>query len=357
MSGVFDAAAVLLPLAHRKGSFGDEAHAEAIRTSLDALSKHTEILAELGRTRDAGFAALARSISREVTAAEREFLLGDTAGAQERVSILTDHCVACHSRMASDADSQLGRRLLDRIDVSAMDLEDRARLETVTRQFHAALTTYEELLRKDDSKASGVMQLWNVTAYLVLAVRVVGDLERPKKILDELAKTETLPDHVRADVRSWLAALTEVQARPWPTKAPEQLAEARALSVEARARSGHDFDRAGLIHYTRASGLLLDYVDRNREPTVDLAEAYYLLGVAESHTGRASWLSSPELYLETAIRTAPASRFAAEALALLEWYTLVEYTGSGGTHVPDDVQELLDGLRHMVARGEVEAAR
>jgi len=355
MAGVLDAAAVLLPLSYEPDSFRDAANALVVRDSLAALSRHTDALADLGRSRDVGFAALATSIAREVRAAERDFLRGRTDVAQDRISVLTDHCVACHSRMGGVPDSALGARLLDRVDVASLELEQRARLETVTRKFTSALTTYEELLRKDDSKASGVLQLWTVTAYIVLAVRVVGDLERPKAVLAELSAVETLPEHVRADLRGWIDSLTELQARPLPTEAAAQLEEARFLSAEAGARTEFGIDRAGLIHYTRASALLHDYVDRNRASSTELSEAYYLLGVCESHTGRSSWLSSPEIYLEAAVRAAPAGPFAAKALSLLEWYALVEYTGSGGTHVPDDVQALLDELARLVRRGAVEA--
>ena len=351
MARVLDAAAVLLPLSYVEGSFGDAANTTTIQDSLRALSAHTDHLAKIGASRDAGFAALAKSISREVTAAERDFLLARTEEAQDRVSVLTDHCVACHSRLPSDVDSTLGRRLLDRVDVGELGLQKRAQLETVTRQFNSALTTYEELLEQDEETKRGVMQLWNITAYLVLAVRVVGDLERPKPILKKLVETETLPQFVRKDIQGWLDALGEIGARSQPKGDAATLAEARALIAEARARSEFPYDRAGLIHYTRASALLLGYVDRNRSPSPELGEAYYLLGTCEAHTGRSSWLSSPELYLETAIRAAPNAPFAEKALSLLEWYSAVEFTGSGGTFIPEDVQTSLDELRDLVRHG------
>ena len=57
-----------------------------------------------------------------------------------------------------------------------------------------------------------------------------------------------------------------------------------------------------------------------------LAEAYYLLGVAESFISRTLWMSETEFFLETAIRLAPKSVSARQAYAFLEEYVLIRYT-------------------------------
>ena len=215
----------------------------------------------------------------------------------------------------------------------------------MTRQFTAGLSTYEELLTREAATGQGVMQLWNVTDYLILATRVVGDLQRPVPTLEKLAKDETLPGFVRHDIQGWLGALKELGTRPTDGVA---LTEARALIEEARSRSEFPYDRAGLIHYSLASRILLQYVDQNREQGEALAEAYYLLGMVEAQTGRSSWLSTPELYLDTAIRTAPGGPLAEKALALLEWYTAIEFTGSAGTELPPDVEAGLAELKELM---------
>ena len=80
----------------------------------------------------------------------------------------------------------------------------------------------------------------------------------------------------------------------------------------------------------------------------ELAEAYYLLGLAETRVRHSSWLAEAEFQLETAIRTDPASPWAKRAFALLEEETLAGYSGSGGLHLPDDVRAKLDELRGLV---------
>jgi hypothetical protein len=79
----------------------------------------------------------------------------------------------------------------------------------------------------------------------------------------------------------------------------------------------------------------------------ELAEAYYLLGLAESHLARDTWASETPSYLEAAIRLAPQGRYAARAYALLEEEIVLGYTGSGGTRIPDDVEARLRELRDL----------
>ena len=61
-----------------------------------------------------------------------------------------------------------------------------------------------------------------------------------------------------------------------------------------------------LVHFIAASGLLHRYVQDDTRTPAQLAEAYYLLGVAESYTPRSSWIPETEFFLETAWRGEPA---------------------------------------------------
>ena len=123
---------------------------------------------------------------------------------------------------------------------------------------------------------------------------------------------------------------------------------ARTLLEEARRRSGYPLDRTVLIYDLVASGLLHRFVSEHREQSDQVAEAYYLLGVAEARIRRTFWLSEGEFYLETAIRMAPRADFAELAYAQLEEETLAGYSGSSGVHLPPDVLSKLEELRALV---------
>jgi hypothetical protein len=52
-------------------------------------------------------------------------------------------------------------------------------------------------------------------------------------------------------------------------------------------------------------------------------------------------------FLEMAIRLDPKSPVAAKAYDLLNAYILASYTGSSGVHLPEEIQEYLEGLRRL----------
>ena len=66
------------------------------------------------------------------------------------------------------------------------------------------------------------------------------------------------------------------------------------------------------------------------------------------------WLSDADWYLATAVRTAPHTAIAARAFEAYEDMTTLEWTGSAGTQMPDDVVEELDRLRALAVKADVE---
>ena len=349
MGGLVGAATTLLPLSLKDGGFSDPANQDAISTALTVMDAHVTGLQDYAWGQDQGFVWFARSLGRDVGDARAAFAARQYDEARFRVQRLTLNCVACHSRLPADKQSDLGEQLFASIDSATLHPDELAQLQQATRRFEDAAVTYEGLL-KDVPTDQNIARIWYFVDYLVLSIRVLGDLERPKPILKPYVDAERLPAFVRKDVAAWLAALDELSATPVSGEGPREarLERARALIARARTLSGSPSGREGLVHWIVASSLLNRYVEGRPERSEDLAEAYWLLGLAEARIGHSPWLSQAEYYLEAAVRSAPASSSAREALAMLEWHLAVEYTGSGGEAIPTDVRANLDALRTLV---------
>ena len=153
----------------------------------------------------------------------------------------------------------------------------------------------------------------------------------------------------------WLKDLKQLASNP-PVGANE-LVIGRSLIEKAQKRMQFRMDRAGLVEYITASRFLNKFITSKAQSVnstsddAEVAEAYYLLGITESMVGRSYWLSQMEFYLETAVRLAPKSAFAEKAYALLEEQTVLEFSGSAGTNVPEDVQQTLRELRKLIHGG------
>lgn len=345
MAEILGALRVALPLSLSNERFTDPANHETLQIALETLAENAGSLEAHGRSRDASFQYLSRSLAEDSRAVQRRFEEERHAEARFLLGQLTEDCVACHARLPSPEASSLGRVLLREVDLARLAPEERVRLEVATRQFDTALVSYEQILRSPSTNPARVDLEGLLTDYLVVVLRVRNDLPRARHILKAFVSRDDLPRYLDRNVRAWIDDLAELERAP-DRRSP--LERARGLSEEAQRRSSFPADRTVLIYDLVASGILYRYVNENREASPDLAEAYYLLGVSEARIRRSFWVSESEFYLETAIRMAPRASFAPLAYALLEEETLAGYSGSSGLHLPADVLGNLEELRELV---------
>jgi hypothetical protein len=335
---------VALPLSLSAERFGAPENQPALELALSSLRQGAHELESHGRSQDASFAYLSRSLARDAEEIKRRFDEGRLDETRFLLGALVEDCVGCHSRLPSEGDSDLGRSLFDSVDASTLTPLEQARLEVATRQFEAALDRYEGLLLAPEASPTQ-LDLEGVPAdYLTVAIRVREDLPRARKTLVAFGERADLPSYLATLVAQWIAACDALRDAP---RAERPLAEADRVLDEAEVLARYGRDRAGLVHQLVASSLLLRYVAAHPEASPDAAHAYFLLGIAEIQSSRSWWLAEAESYLEAAIRTAPGSDWAKRAYVLLEEQTLASYSGSGGVHVPPDVHQRLKELREI----------
>jgi tetratricopeptide (TPR) repeat protein len=342
MEDIAAALRVALPLSLSAERFSAPENQRVIEASLARLREGAHELESHGRSQDASFAYLSRSLARDAEEIKRRFDAGRTDETRFLLGALVEDCVGCHSRLPSADDSDLGRALFDAVDATGLSPIEAARLKVATRQFEEALETYEGILA-DPAESPAQLDLDGVPSdYLTLAIRVRGDLPRARGGLDALAARSDLPSYLATLVRQWIEAADTLRdtilAEPSLDRAERVLEIGDTLSRYGR-------DRAGLVHQLVASSLLLRFVDAHPEPGPEAAHAYFLLGVVELRSGRSTWLAEAEGYLEAAIHAAPGSDWAKRAYVLLEEQTLASYSGSGGVHVPPQVRDRLGDLR------------
>ncbi len=229
------------------------------------------------------------------------------------------------------------------------------RLAVAARQFDTALASCETLFRSPDLPAVQIDLMALFEDYLRIAIRVRDDFPRAIHALETFQRRPDVPQYLAHHLTIWIEALTFLQANTSREPSHEnELARARSLIQQGQQRNRYLADRQGLVHFTLASGLLNRFVEANAKSKPQLAEAYYLLGVAESYMPRTSWISETEFYLETAVRLAPVSPVGKKAFAFLEEYLIMGYSGSSGLHFPPNIQKRLDDLRSLVNEHDVE---
>ncbi|HTY16167.1 MAG TPA: hypothetical protein VMH82_00420 [Myxococcota bacterium] len=347
MKQIFASMKVLLPLSTNEERFASPQNRAAVLAALESLAEHADQVAQHAREEDAARRYIGSSLATDARDALERYREGRTESAAFLVQQATENCIACHTRLPSPGDSPLSQHFVDKSALNAMPMAERVRLLVATRQFDEALAAYEALFA--DPQVSPAEMVVPLTDYLIVAVRVKGDYQRPVPVLQRFARRPDVWRSLRLDVDEWVQALPQLQPL---ADAPPDLATARRLIDEAQHLVPYPADRRGLVHDVVASSILYRLLEAKPTSKRDQAEAYYLLGVAETQLGEMYWEPQAEVYLETAIRMAPDQPFAEPAFALLEEQTLLAYTGSSGVHAPASVTKHLEELRALVDAGK-----
>jgi hypothetical protein len=345
MHDIFQALTAVFPLSLSTEQFQDPAQRTHILAALRALAHHSGGLAAHGqgvpRHLDFRRYALANNAQQVLHRYEH----GHFQAAQFALHQLTEHCFACHSKLPHPQQFVLGQQFLAATPLASLSVKERARLAVATRQFQTALATYETLFQSPAIAAGEIGLMGAFEDYLKLVLRVENDFMRAFLTLETFRQRPDVPAYLTEYMVYWVESLKEFLA----VEAPDEvLPYARMLIREAQGRNRFPSDRLGLVHFVLASSLLHRYVDTSTVTGPVLAEAYYLLGMAESYISRSLWVSETEFFLETAIRLAPKSMYARQAYAFLEQYVLAGYTGSSGLHLPADVRAYLAELRRLL---------
>jgi hypothetical protein len=345
MTELIEALRIALPLSLSADDFAAPANQPKLERALRRLRDGAGGLAQHGQKGDVGFSHLSSTLAADAAEIYRRFETGRIDEARFLLGELSNDCVACHARLPYERDSEIGRALWNAVDVGALPLHERVRLQVATRQFGPALESYESLLRSDLIAPSQLDLGGYLSDYLAIAIRVRGDLARPRRHLDTWRRRPDVPAYLQDLAKLWVDALARLDK---PREEGQEVRDARLVLEQGRQLRRFPADRAGLVHDLVASGMLHRWVTRLGAPTAASADAYYLLGVTELRIGSTYWLTEPESYLEAAIRAAPGQPAARNAYIVLEEATWLGYTGAGSPdELPPEIAKWLETLRRL----------
>jgi hypothetical protein len=343
MHEVFAVMSELLPLVLDDERFSEPERRAQVDVLLDRLATSVEHLNDHAESRDMDFQHLSRSLGSAVEEARARNKLGRHEGARFFVLEATQYCIGCHSRLPSARDFPMASKLIENVDLDELTRSEKASLLVVTRRFGDALSTWEELFRDPSESPVSFGYGGDLQDYLTIAVRVEGDYARVRRTLEALQKRERVPDRMKRNIAAWLGTLDAFEKQD---QAASPIARARALIGEPIPPEFQD-DEKQLLADLLASGLLLRFIDGTQKSDPAVAEAFYLLGVAEARSLGAFWEPTSEFHFEMAIRLAPKAAFAKDALSLLKDQLDFAYGGSSGVHLPADVQSNLRELEEL----------
>lgn len=343
MQVIFDSLRYLIEVDLSEGSFASPRNRQEVLEALRELDAQSAILSSHGFSDDAGGIFLASVLERYSLLLLRSFERDEPERVQRFLYGITDICIACHTRLPSPDDSPVSKDFVDSRAVASLPPEKRARIQVATRRFDDALDTLESLIEESRFEDSAAMEDV-LRTYLIINIRVRGDMERPIPILESIEERGPQLSMWQRDIGFWLDRLRELRDDPFIDNSLESARE----MIEAAGKADFPNRRSALVEYIAASSLLNRFLVSEPPDTMEIAEAHYLLGLAEYQIYRDDWLPQAELYLEIAIVLAPDAPWARQAYALLVEKIERTYMRTPDGRLPPDVEERLIELREAI---------
>jgi len=345
MRGIFVTLTTAYKFSLDTEAFEDPANHMRIQGTLQALQANAMELDRHGGGLNPSFGYLRRSLARDANDALDRFNQGQFMGSRFVISKITENCVTCHTKLPKGEAFGIGDAFLETMEIKKVPAAERFNIELAIRQFDAAVNTYEELFDDPDMSPENLALLSAFEGYLRVCIGAFND---PLKAIPALEKYITRKDVSDAEkdlVRGWIQSLKQADLS---VSGGDELTVSRELIKNAEANRKFPSDRSSLVDYLVATTLLHRYIETGPTDKNDVAEAYYLMGVAESRITRSYWISETDFLLEQAIREAPKSPVAKQAFAFLSEYTISAHMESSAREVSDDLRANMEELRALI---------
>jgi hypothetical protein len=291
------------------------------------------------------FGYLRRSLVRDANDAMSRFDQGEYMGARFVISKITENCVTCHTKLPAESDFDIGAEFLKELNPQKLQPVDRVTIQLAARQFDAAQKTYEGIIADPEMTPEDLALVGAFEGYLRVCIGAMNDTARPTNTFKTYLQRKDVPTPQKNLTESWIESLESADL----TIGDEQkLPMSRTLIQNAEANRKHPSDRSQLVDYVVATTLLHRYIESGPDVDVDVAESYYLMGVAESRITRSYWISETDFLLEQAIRTAPKSPVAKQAFDFLAEYTISGHLDTSAREVSPDLKANMEELRALI---------
>jgi hypothetical protein len=282
-----------------------------------------------------GFIENINSVNDLLDDADRRFSEGKRAYAWWRLRKLPSDCFSCHATYKVDS-------TYSDVEVIAPDLDplNRARFLLATRRFAAAQEAFKAVLQDPAYRAYFNEALRSI---LLIATRITSDPADGESLIRSIVKSSNLPGE---DAREALEWADELHA--WSLERPKNRRDNNLQLAEALITQGATASPERLrndVALLRGTAILHKALESNEMPPQKRPKALYLLGFAYSNLGSFFSEDWATTYLERCIIEFPGTDLSKKAFRLYREQVTDDYTGSGGTTIPAEIQLHLDELR------------
>jgi len=339
---------VLKPLIASESSFSNPANADQISGALATMVALSRQVNHDKRINSTGFQVPGELLTQQLEEVESVFHKGNKDYALASLRSTLGVCMSCHTQLpavSTQFTSMNEARVLD-------DPFAEAEFLFLIRNFDTAMHLYGELIRGYPSNrvAQGDLEI-AVYRQIYYYVRVARDLAGLSLALRSDSENQQLPEWLQQQIDGFITAVNATPARDYPHFTEAQEKDLRQYAeMQLDKVLGGDFSLdspENVIAALQFSSVLYEYLSAN--PTSPLKpDIFYWLSFSERRYFYPSALSLPDLYLKQCVLDYPKNPVAKKCYADYREMVTLSFTGSSGTHLPDDVAQELEMMRELV---------
>ena len=169
-------------------------------------------------------------------------------------------------------------------------------------------------------------------------------------VIDKVLALGAGPEFFRSEMKGWKESVDMWKEEPAKEGKTEKDLYEQAVNLNnaARLKQRYPLDHSADVLYLRASTAVHEMLSLAPQGK-HAAEGLLLAGNAYRLLGEPVVTPLPEMYFEACVRQSPHTQVARQCYERFEESIYFGYSGSGGTFIPDDIQELMKELKGIAA--------
>ena len=318
-----------------------------IASSVKDMQTHVEKIATTVAPRSDTYQISYEVIASQLEQAQTELTQGRESYAVNLLGSAISVCATCHTQ-----DDQAAAWLAPTVSVSTVNPFSNAEFLFMTRQYDRAFDAYKNWLHQQQTLADDNRTRSAFERLLLTALQIQKSSAAIHSLIAELSQGGNISATLKQDVLAWLDGLGELEKRTDIGKQPNRntlknLAETW-LDGNGNESPGHIFlpeTQRPQIVWLRGQlyRALNQETDASRVP-----QWLYWLAVSDRLLEYRFYYSLADMYLKQCMLEYTENPVARRCYGEYENYLLFFYSGSSGTHLPEDIKSELEMLKARV---------
>jgi Glu-tRNA(Gln) amidotransferase subunit E-like FAD-binding protein len=276
---------------------------------------------------------------------------GDADYFNYQVKKMMGICLSCHTQLPPGKVSGKYRDNQRKIERVLKSKKEQAMMAYFLRDYDRAINLYQSELDQN-LKSSQSALVSNNLLMAILKIYLVNTRrdQEAQDYFKELLAANKLSSENKKMVSGWIKQLGSKKQKKnrgahFKTTDLKALIQAEIGPIE-KDLVGQNIDEYA-VDIFRTKRILYEYLGHGADKDI-LPEILYWLGLIENQEHSLALFSLGDMYLKECIYHWPGNRFAKKCLKAYENSVLAGYTGSAGTHIPNEVKNELKKLKDLI---------